>query len=240
MQNRNATSSGELGKNAQHWEEFAGRNAEHYILTERRDYTAPEALRHFFESGESIAEMLLARCRPWMGELDCAVEIGCGVGRLAIPMAGWFREVRGVDVAPSMLSKLDAYCRSKEIANVSGWLAESAWDSPSSASLCYSWIVMQHIEELESIRRYLQRIARALREDGVACLQFDTRAQTALYRLRNRVPDWVLPTVWRHGIRRIRREAGALRSEFGRAGLQVIDEHDPDGEVHTFVLRREA
>lgn len=224
---------------ASRWERFARTNPEHYILTSQRRYADADSLRMFFDSGESVADTLLARCRPWMEELGNAVEIGCGVGRLTLPMAGWFREVRAIDISPSMLSKLLDNCELRKVTNVSPWLAAAEWDTPSYASLCYSWIVMQHIEDFESIRTYLRRITRVLEDDGVACLQFDTRLPNALYRFRNRLPEWCLPQVWRRGIRRIRREADMLRRAFAAAGLRIIDEHEPDGCLHTFVLRRD-
>jgi SAM-dependent methyltransferase len=219
------------------WERFARADAEHYILTDRREYATPEGRAFFVESGRRDAQALLAETAQWRSRSERAVEIGCGVGRLAIPMAAEFDEVRAVDVAPTMLEKLAANCREAGVSNVLPFLAGDAWDD-TPADLVYSRLVFQHIVDSDEIRRYVQRVGRCLREDGVASLHFDTRRKTSAYRLRNRLPERALPRDWRRGIRRIRRSRETLLDLFAGAGLAVAAEAGAGTAENVFVLTR--
>ena len=219
------------------WERFARVDAEHYILTDRRDYATPEARAFFAESGEREAQALLAETEPWLGGTARAVEIGCGVGRLAIPVAAHFDEVRAVDVAPTMLEKLRANCREAGVSNVLPFLAGDAWEE-APADLVYSRLVFQHLPDGHEIETYLRRLALSLRAGGVASLQFDTRPTTLAYRLRNALPDRALPRDWRRGIRRIRRSRETLLELFERVGLAIEAETGSASAENVFILRR--
>ena len=123
------------------------------------------------------------------------------------------------------------------IANAEAMLADDAWDRPGEAHLVYSWLVLQHLEDFELITTTVRRLAGALAADGVALLQFDTRRASAAYRLRNALPDVLLPRLWRRGIRRIRRKPSQLERLFETAGLACLDQQGADTELHVFVLR---
>ncbi|MHC4416680.1 MAG: class I SAM-dependent methyltransferase [Planctomycetota bacterium] len=175
------------------------------------------------------------------GELpgrDLAIEIGCGVGRLLIPMAERFSRVIGVDIAPTMLQKLGAHCERFGIANAEARLIDESWDRRGDADLVYSWLVFQHIADPRLIESSVQRLAGALKPAGAALLQFDTRRPSAAYRLRNALPDPVLPRPWRRDIRRIRRTPAHLAALFDSAGLQVVRELAPRTAEHVFILRK--
>jgi len=220
------------------WERFAQQDAEYFIWTDLDRAQGEEAMRAFFESGERAAERLLDFAGEALTAHGRSLEIGCGVGRLTLAMARRFEEARGVDIAPTMLRKLGENAAAQERSNVRGFLAGDAWDEPDSVDFAYSWLVFQHIEDFGIIEDYLQRIARALKPSGVACLQFDTRPRGLAYRIRFALPAFLLPRNWRPGIRRIRRSASELRTAMQRAGLRVDAEQAPDSDVHLFRLRR--
>jgi cyclopropane fatty-acyl-phospholipid synthase-like methyltransferase len=105
----------------------------------------------------------------------------------------------------------------------------------------YSLLVFQHIDDFRVIAAYIQAISSLLSKDGIAYLQFDTRDQTALYRVKNALPDFVLPRFLRRGIRRIRRTPAELEDAFARSSLEAIDSISPNTEYHRYVLcRRDA
>jgi SAM-dependent methyltransferase len=62
-------------------------------------------LGSFFNSGEQHVEDLLQKADQVFMPVDRerALDFGCGVGRLTIPLAKRFREVVGVDISSSML-----------------------------------------------------------------------------------------------------------------------------------------
>ncbi|MHC4649519.1 MAG: class I SAM-dependent methyltransferase [Planctomycetota bacterium] len=219
------------------WEAFAREDAEFYILggSVAGD---EEAAERFFQSGRDTATWMLEEIGDGLPGRDLALEIGCGVGRLLIPMAEHFSRVIGVDVAPTMLQKLAAHCARLEIDNAEPMLADDSWERGGEADFVYSWLVFQHVVDFGLIESTVQRLAGALKADGVALLQFDTRRPTAVYRLRNGLPDVFLPRPWRQGIRRIRRSPSQLAALFNAAGLQVVRELGPRTEEHVFILRK--
>ena len=191
----------------------------------------------FRQSGRSDVEQILRESQPYLNGADRAIEIGCGVGRLTLPMAERFAEVIGVDIAPSMIHKLAEYSREAGVPNVRGFLSEEAWWKQGTADLVYSLIVFQHIDREPVIAEYFRRIATCLSPTGVCYAQFDTRARTAAYYGLRMLPDALLPTPWRKGIRRVRRRPADLRNLLDSCGLAVVEELRPNTDWHAFLLQ---
>lgn len=102
------------------------------------------------------------------------LEIGCGVGRFLAPLACRFKNVTGVDFAPSMLKQAARYCGA--LPNVRliqnngaslGAIADGAMDYVVSAG------VFQHVTDFEVIAGYLREGLRVLRPGGVFLFQFE-------------------------------------------------------------------
>jgi SAM-dependent methyltransferase len=220
------------------WETFAQENPEFYIYTAPGvDFSTAEGRALFRQSGRDDVEQILRESRPHLNGFDRAIEIGCGVGRLILPMAEHFADVIGVDIAPSMIGKLKEYGRAAGVPNVRGFLADEAWSEQGEADLVYSLIVFQHIASGPVIAEYFRRIATCLSRTGVCYAQFDTRPRTLPYYGLRMLPDAVLPRPWRKGVRRVRRRPADLRSLFESGGLTVIEELRPDSDWHAFLLR---
>ncbi|MDQ6745335.1 MAG: class I SAM-dependent methyltransferase [Actinomycetota bacterium] len=232
----------EAAESANRWERFSKEAPESYILTgfESMGDSPDERRHHFFASGDEEVSKSLASVQQWNHGWDRALEIGCGIGRLTMPLARRFAEVRAVDVAPTMLARLRENAADTGLANIRGFLPTEPWDNNGGVDYAYSFLVFQHIEDLAVIDDYLMRIGRALLPNGVAQLQFDTRPRTAAYRARALLPDLVLPRSQRRGIRRIRRSPVELFDMVHRAGLVVADQSGLGGAQHTLVLRRVA
>jgi SAM-dependent methyltransferase len=225
--------------NMTEWDRFGEIDPQRYICTEMPPNLSEEGRRHwFFESGRRETELTLARVEHLLQGWDTAVEIGSGIGRLTIPHAMRFREVRAVDVSDVMLQQLDRNVSSAGLSNVTSYRPSERWDQAHSVDYAYSFIVFQHIPDWSGIVGYIVRIAASLTAGGIAQLQFDTRPAGFGYRVRNLVPDVLLPSTQRRGIRRIRRDADALRGVFADVGLRVVFELSPGSESHTFVLSR--
>lgn len=221
------------------WEKFAREAPEYYIFTERQPagLSAAERRRLFFASGESDVTESLARIQEERHGWGRAVEIGCGIGRLTLPLARRFAEVRAVDVAPTMLALLRGNAEMAKLSNISPFLPGDGWDEGPGLDYVYSFIVFQHIEDFSIIQNYVMRIGQALLPTGVAQLQFDTRPFGLTYRIRSRLPDFVLPRSQRGGIRRVRRHSTELVEVFNRAGLSIVEQYGVATAYHTFVLR---
>ncbi len=220
------------------WEAFAREHAEYYVLTGIGRSAGPAAIEQFFESGREAAAAVMRDVADLLPSHELAVEFGCGVGRLLIPMARDFERLIGVDIAPTMIEKLNANCRRFDVQNVTGVLADEPWERSCAADLIYSWLVFQHIEDIGIIKNSVHRFTAALKPGGMALLQFDTRARTQAYRLRNALPDILLPRPWRRGIRRIRRSPHVLAKLLTDAGFERVREEGKGTQEHVFVVRK--
>jgi trans-aconitate methyltransferase len=219
------------------WETFARENAEYYICTRGDvDFHTPEGWQLFVKSGRDDVELILREASAHLSGWERAIEIGCGVGRLTIPMAERFREVIAVDVAPTMLRKLADNCRSAALDNVKGFLPTEPWYGQGPANLIYSLIVFQHIESWETIAEYCRRMAGCLISGGICYAQFDTRPRNLPHLVVNHLPDAVLPKPWRRGIRRIRRSRSNLLELFSSCGLTVLRDMRRDSAHEVFLM----
>jgi cyclopropane fatty-acyl-phospholipid synthase-like methyltransferase len=224
---------------ANKWETFSKENAEYYILTSKNiDYATPEGQAFFYRSGEELTQRTFSRVSGYLTSRDLAIEIGSGIGRLVFPHAKIFNEVYAVDISETMLNRLTQGAAERNITNITTFLSTDRWDIESKADYIYSSLVFQHMEDIHEIGQYIRRISITLKPEGIAQLQFDTRPQTALYRLRNHLPDSILPKSYRKGIRRIRRNASKLRNLFKNFGLNIIEELGENTELHYFILQK--
>src|SRR5947209_8593800 len=92
--------------------EFFGRTDPYWsVFTQeryRRANLTEDAVRDFFASGEQHIDFVLATVRD---HLDggfaprSALDFGCGVGRMVVPLARRCGRVVGVDVADAMLAE---------------------------------------------------------------------------------------------------------------------------------------
>jgi cyclopropane fatty-acyl-phospholipid synthase-like methyltransferase len=226
----------------QAWDRFAETDPYTYILT---SLPKPDP-QLFWQSGEhTVAQELLPLIREHGVRTRVAFELGCGVGRLILPLSNYFLEVIGVDIAEGMVKRARSFARDKGIQNVefaaiSGPedLLHKAGTYVSRVDFLYSLLVFQHIPDFSVIEGYLHVIGVLLEENGIAYLQFDTRQQDFSYRLKTGLPDFLLPRFWRRGIRRVRRSAEEIEGCLTRAGLEVTVELTPHTAYHRYLLRR--
>src|SRR4051812_23982259 len=93
----------------QAWENYGRLDPYYGVLTDakfRKENLTSERLAEFFGTGESHVANLLENVRDHVGSFPagCALDFGCGVGRLLLPFARRFQRVVGVDISPSMLT----------------------------------------------------------------------------------------------------------------------------------------
>ncbi len=223
------------------WEKFAQEDPYTYILTTLKSADTSE----FWKRGErTIEEEILPLLQVHGVRTRLGLELGCGIGRLAVPLARRFQEVLGVDIAPGMVQRATSFAQDNGIENISFAAISGPEDFLQQAGryvgncdFIYSLLVFQHIPEFPMIEGYLHVIRVLLHARGLAYLQFDTRSSDLAYRVKTRLPDWALPRFWKRGIRRIRRSPDEIEACFRRAGLEIVGELTPRTAYHRYILR---
>lgn len=212
------------------------------------------AASEFFDSGENRFNTIIA---PFAGDLSncCALEIGCGPGRILRPIANAAKRAIGVDVSDTACEtarKNLARFDNVEIVKNNG---EGLDGIPSnSIDLVVSFDVFQHIPTLDTQEAYLRETARVLKPGGKFVIQVKTDSGWLKIqgipllprRFRRYVPDFLmklglklsgirddrLKDTWRgHLIRH-----GDLGLIFERNGLKIAD-CLPDGKGLRWIMR---
>ncbi len=110
-----------------------------------------------------------------------ALDFGCGVGRLTLPLAEKFELVTGVDIAASMLQlahKFNKYpdrCRyHHNTKNDLSFFQDNSFD------FVITFIVLQHMRP-EFAKNYIREFVRVLKSSGVAVFQVPTIFKGPVY-----------------------------------------------------------
>jgi trans-aconitate methyltransferase len=105
-------------------------------------------LEEFFQTGEDYIDSLVAKLAalyPGM-HFGTAVDFGCGVGRLSIPLAKRFQRVIGVDISPAMLNESRQNCSVFGITNAEFIPSDDLVSRvPRGVQFVHSYLVLQHI-----------------------------------------------------------------------------------------------
>jgi SAM-dependent methyltransferase len=154
------------------WERFGRTDPYFAVLTapEFHGRVAGIEREKFFQSGASHIDTMFSIIRS---RLDAsfapqrALDFGCGVGRLLLPLGLRCSEVTGVDVSPSMLAEARRNCDEAGLAAIR--LVES--DDELSAvngvfDFIHTYIVLQHIPVGRG-EKLVQKLAAKLAPDGI-------------------------------------------------------------------------
>jgi SAM-dependent methyltransferase len=160
------------------WEEYGRRDPYFGVLSHSqflREALTPESREEFFRTGRHHVEGLLADIRshldPDFVPRD-ALDFGCGVGRLLIPLATLCHRVMGIDISPSMLEEARRNCEQRGLTNVRLALSDDALTRVTEDfDLVHSFIVLQHIPPSRG-EVILEALLRRVRPGGVAALHF--------------------------------------------------------------------
>ena len=109
-----------------------------------------------------------------------ALDFGCGIGRLSLPLAGSFETVLGVDIAPSMIEAARARAAEAGVTNARFLVDGEMRLEPASFDLVYSVLVVQHQPSTEAALGLIRRLATAVGPGGVLVVQVPTRLSPRL------------------------------------------------------------
>lgn len=176
----------------------------------RKESMDPERFERFMATGERfvsdvfglIAEHLDRQFAP-----KRVLDVGCGVGRLLIPMARHAKQAVGVDVAPAMLELARKHAQSAGLDNIELVAGDDELSAVQGEfDFVNTYIVLQHIPPERGYRLIRSMIERC-RKGGVVSIQvtyakarsfLQYEAPTALYYRRDggQIHD-ILDSGWR-------------------------------------------
>ena len=150
------------------WDRRAREDAQYYVAFGRRKQSREE----FFASAAGVLRTLkdeFRRFPPGTGFAQLsALEIGCGPGRLMLPLSEIFGRIAGVDVSGEMVKlareNLAAVGNATVLQNTGADLSGFADES---VDFCYSYAVFQHIPDKNVVWSYLREASRVLKEGGL-------------------------------------------------------------------------
>lgn len=125
-----------------------------------------------------------------------AVDFGCGVGRLTIPMARVAEQVTGIDISETMLAEARRNCEASGVRNASFVTSEAYFAGPITdgerIDFVHAFIVFQHMPPRAGMW-VADALVRRLARGGVGALHFTYARRASLFRrlvhrLRRTVP----------------------------------------------------
>lgn len=151
----------------QAWREWGKVDPYFGVLTDEK-FRKGGARREFFASGEDLVASSLARLDEHFGPVHRgrALDFGCGVGRLCIPLARRFEHVVGVDISPGMLE--EATANGKGLPIDFRLSDDTLSQVDGTFDLIFSFIVLQHMA-VERGMEYLDRML-SMTNPGAGCV----------------------------------------------------------------------
>jgi 2-polyprenyl-3-methyl-5-hydroxy-6-metoxy-1,4-benzoquinol methylase len=179
-----------IGDNTDRSWEMLGRQDPYYgVLTDEKFRNAKldaGARQEFFASGSVHMAALLQRIEATLGPIarGRALEFGCGVGRLAIPLkrdAG-FAGVVGADISESMLQEARRNAQDANLGHIDFVLSDDQLSRLDGAfDFVHSFIVLQHIPVARG-EVIVRRLMESLAPGGVAALQLPFARRSGVLR----------------------------------------------------------
>ena len=134
------------------WERIGQSNPYFGVLSYEKyktSYLDGKLKEEFFNSGSAyingIMNFIQSRFQT-TGRFKRALDFGCGVGRLVVPLSNYSDQVIGVDISDSMIKEASANCQERDIQNVTFIKSDDSLSRlEGSFDLMHSIIVFQHI-----------------------------------------------------------------------------------------------
>lgn len=169
------------------WEKW-GKNDPYFAVLTGPQYRSgnltPERKREFFQLGEERFKGILEAClriEPGF-QPRRALEFGCGVGRLLLPMARICEQAVGVDISDSMLMQAAINCAEQGVRNITLLRSDDSLSLVHGQfDLIISYLVLQHIP-VKRGQAIFSRLLEFVEEGGIAAIDV-TYARTGYCRV---------------------------------------------------------
>jgi SAM-dependent methyltransferase len=156
------------------WNARAREDANYYVAFGRRGQNLDE----FIGTGADVVRSLVRELKRLPSapsrRARRALEIGCGPGRLMLPLCVHFGEIHGLDVSDEMAIRARENLQGIPHAHVHvGGGADLAPFADDSFDFVYSYAVFQHIPSHDVIWNYLEEACRVLKPRGILRCQLN-------------------------------------------------------------------
>lgn len=171
------------------WEKF-GKNDPYYGVVTHEAYRKENLTRNnlecFFKSGQEHIERVIDVLRPCIEpdqRIERAMDFGCGVGRMLIPLSKIADHVTGADVSESMLKEAEKNCLKHSIKNVELIRSDDNLSAlKGQFDLIHSFIVFQHIPVKRGLTIF-ENLIDHLKPGGLMAVHFTYAASKKYYNL---------------------------------------------------------
>ena len=160
------------------WEKFGRHDPYFGVITDdkfRQSNLTDENREEFFRSGADYIKAIFWNIGQHIDPQFTArkaLDFGCGVGRLVIPLAKVAQEVTGIDVSDSMLKEARENCDARSLENVSFVSSDDGLSQlDGKYDFIHSFIVFQHIP-VERGEQIFNQLMERLEVGGVCVVHF--------------------------------------------------------------------
>ncbi len=165
-----------LERSDKEWEKFGAKMPYYGVVTHKKYYKnelSDQEKEEFFNTGEEHIKHVMYVLKNKLG-INCnserALDFGCGVGRLTIPLAKISGHVTGIDVSEAMLEEAKVNSSVLNIKNISFFKSEDDLSNlTGNYDFIHSYIVLQHIRTSRGIK-IIQRLLDLLEDGGIGVL----------------------------------------------------------------------
>lgn len=160
------------------WEKWGKENPYYGVLTYNKFLNKnlnDNSKLEFFKTGQAHVERVLTMLTHRFGDglsHGAALDFGCGVGRIVIPLSRIFEHVTGMDISSSMLDEAAKNCLARKIHNVNFLRADDELSKiVGRFDFIHSYLVFQHIPVPRG-EKILMRLLESLNDNGVLAVHF--------------------------------------------------------------------
>jgi SAM-dependent methyltransferase len=154
-----------------------------------------ENLDSFFQMGRRDIGLIFHDVKRLYGDLPTsrALDFGCGVGRIALPLSEYFNQVVGVDISEAMIAEARQNCAKAGVLNVEFAISDDRLSAvEGSFDFVHSYNVLQHIPVDRGLV-LTRRMLAVLRPGGFAALHYSVKRnmpplKALSYAIRNQLP----------------------------------------------------
>jgi ubiquinone/menaquinone biosynthesis C-methylase UbiE len=159
--------------------EFYGKSNPYFGVVSHEEFRtknlSEQAFTKFFDTGKEHIEFILNLVKEHIApdfKPSRALDFGCGVGRLVIPLSSACSSIVGIDVSDSMLQEARKNAQRMGITNVDFIKGDDTLSGVSGTfNLVHSYIVFQHIP-CDRGEILFQRLIDLLEDGGIGVLHF--------------------------------------------------------------------